>query len=119
MDYNALKLVKKELNSRKNRNPNYSLRSFARSLDVSPSRLSEILSGQRMSKKMANKFANQLGLMEEDKIEFIESIQHQKTSVGPFVFSVNLSQTEVEALLQKVQNLSQNKKEASLKISFQ
>ena len=129
MEVKALNLLKKELDSRKSRNPNYSLRSFARSLDVSPSRLSEILSGQRMSLKMANKIATKLKLNEKTKAEFTESIHHQKlifneskTASSPVVFTLNLSANDLKILLSKIEGrieeTSHNKKTSTLKISL-
>lgn len=52
-----------ELSRRKQRNESYSLRAFARDLDLSPSRLSEILSGVHgVSEKTADKIATRLKL---------------------------------------------------------
>ncbi len=124
MAVKALNLLKKELDSRKSRNPNYSLRSFARSLDISPSRLSEILSGQRMSMKTANKIATKLKLNENAKAEFTKSIHNQKmifkksnTAPSPAVFTLNLSTNDLKVLLSKLEKLSHNKKTSSIKIS--
>ncbi len=46
-DLDVSKLLKIELNRRMTDNQNYSLRAFARSLDLDPSTLSKVLSGQR------------------------------------------------------------------------
>ncbi len=54
-----------------NKNPAYSLRSFARKLQISPSSLSEILSGKRrVSKNLAQKILSRLGAdpNDQDKI---------------------------------------------------
>lgn len=53
----------KELNRRSEKNPNYSLRSFAKSLDVDPSLLSKLISGKRkISDKQIEKIGTLLGL---------------------------------------------------------
>ena len=46
-DYNAIKLLQTELTLRKQRNPRYSLRSFALNLGISPAQLSQLISGKR------------------------------------------------------------------------
>jgi uncharacterized protein (TIGR02147 family) len=43
----AAQLLRVELAERKQRNPNYSLRAFAQSLGISPSQLSQLISGKR------------------------------------------------------------------------
>lgn len=54
----AAEFLTQELSARKQRNESYSLRAFARDLDMSPSRLSEILSGVHgVSEKTADKIA--------------------------------------------------------------
>jgi plasmid maintenance system antidote protein VapI len=56
-------LVSAELLKRKERNPSYSLRSFARQLRMSPAHLSNLLSGKRkLTLKQASKISDQLGL---------------------------------------------------------
>ncbi|MBO9666843.1 MAG: DUF4423 domain-containing protein, partial [Bdellovibrio sp.] len=56
-------LLRNEFIRRKNRNSNYSLRSFARSLGVSPSALSEIMNSDRpITKRMGGKLLDGLSL---------------------------------------------------------
>jgi uncharacterized protein (TIGR02147 family) len=56
-----------ELTSRCAKNPNYSLRSFAKALDVSPSALSAMLSGKRpITHRMKEKLGLKLGLALSD-----------------------------------------------------
>lgn len=63
-----------ELEDRKQRRPQYSLRSFAKFLDISPAHLSKVLSGQKnLSKKMANKIAERLSLNPMETREFVSS----------------------------------------------
>lgn len=67
-------------NDRKDKNPRYSLRAFARSLGVSSGQLSEILSGKRpLSHKLARRIAIALALTEEEsqKLIFLVSQQSQ------------------------------------------
>ena len=60
------RFLKKELDRRLSSNPNYSLRSFARYLDLSPGVLSEILNNKRkISHKTALKISKALGNVEK------------------------------------------------------
>lgn len=69
-----------ELASRCARNPNYSLRSFAKSLDISPSALSAILKGKRpLTHKMKMKLGLKIGL-ELKEIENLISSPHGNRS---------------------------------------
>jgi len=67
-------------NERKDKNPRYSLRAFARSLGVSSGQLSEILSGKRpLSHKLARRISIALALTEAEsqKLIFLVSQQSQ------------------------------------------
>lgn len=67
-------------NDRKEKNPRYSLRAFARSLGVSSGQLSEILSGKRpLSHKLARRISIALALTEDEsqKLIFLVSQQSQ------------------------------------------
>ncbi len=56
-----------ELEKRCKKNPRFSLRAFARTLEVEPSALSKILHGKRaLTPKMLMRMASQLGLPEQD-----------------------------------------------------
>jgi uncharacterized protein (TIGR02147 family) len=60
-----VELIKTELLRRKRDNKSYSLRAFAEFLEISPGRLSEIISGKRsISKKMKVKLSDRLGVKE-------------------------------------------------------
>lgn len=63
-------LLRFELSRRKNKNPAYSLRAFARDLAVSPSRLSEILSGEKISLVTARNVMRHLPWAAHDKRRF-------------------------------------------------
>ena len=67
-----------ELDKRCKKNPRFSLRAFARTLEVEPSALSKILHGKRaLTPKMLLRMASQLGLPEQDIERFTS-----KQSVG-------------------------------------
>src|SRR4051794_28890210 len=66
-----------ELVKRCRANPRYSLRSFARSLRVSPSALSAMLNGKRpVTATMKRRFAQALGLSPEEIARFEINSQH-------------------------------------------
>ncbi len=67
-------LLKSEFEERRTRNPNFSLRSFARWLEISPAQLSQLMSGKRpMTLKMARKISGRLGHSPAERLEFIKS----------------------------------------------
>jgi uncharacterized protein (TIGR02147 family) len=76
------RVLKEELNMRCEQNPRYSLRAFARDLELSPSRLSEILNRkQGLSRKAAKKVAERLGYREDEALHFCDlvSIRHARS----------------------------------------
>lgn len=67
--------IKQQFERRKKQNPNFSLRSFARWLQISPAQASQLISGKRrLSKKMATQIADKLNLSPYEKIEFLDSL---------------------------------------------
>lgn len=65
-------LLNEEYQKRKQRNENFSLRSFAKWLDISPAQLSQMMSGKRtISLKSAKKLSQKLGLSPFEKKSFI------------------------------------------------
>ncbi len=67
-----LHLLKTEFETRRERNPNLSLRAFARWLGVSPAQISQVLSGKRrLTPKLASKLAKRLNLSPLEKLEFV------------------------------------------------
>lgn len=65
-------VLKNEFEARSHRNSRYSLRAFARDLDLFPSRLSDILKGkQGLSAETAAKLASRLGFNAEESERFI------------------------------------------------
>jgi uncharacterized protein (TIGR02147 family) len=72
-------ILQNELSKRLAKNSNYSLRAFAKSLETSPSALSEILSGKRgISVKKGLLFASRIDLSNEEEEKFINSIKATK-----------------------------------------
>lgn len=68
---------------RKKRNQQYSLRAFAKGLDVSPSQLSQILSGKRkLSIKMAKQIADKLSLSPIEKENFLETLNPNQQTLN-------------------------------------
>jgi len=98
-------------NERKDKNPRYSLRAFARSLGVSSGQLSEILSGKRpLSHKLARRISIALTLteVEAQKLIFLVSQQSQFLEMaGPN--ARQLSDEEI-ALMAIAKNLDSSKK---------
>lgn len=67
------------MNDRQTRNPAYSLRGFAKTLGVSHSSLSQILSGKRpLTKKSAVRIADRLSLSPEQRTRLIEIAENSK-----------------------------------------
>lgn len=65
--------LSKHYQRRKSQNPAYSKRAFARDLKTSIGRVSEILNGRvRVGRRLAERFARQLGLNEEETKTFIQ-----------------------------------------------
>ncbi|MGE3973983.1 MAG: TIGR02147 family protein [Bdellovibrionales bacterium] len=68
-------MLNEELISRTERNSRYSVRSFARSLNLDSGALSQILSGKRIpSVKVAAKLIERLGLSPDEKATFLSSL---------------------------------------------
>lgn len=64
-------MLKQELKERQGRNPNFSVRAFARWLEISPAQLSQLMSGKRrVTVSMGHKIIEKLGLspMERQKL---------------------------------------------------
>ncbi len=83
MTFDYLDILKKEFDSRKRINQNYSLRAFARDLELSPSRLSEVLSNKSgLSEKTAEKVAKKIRLSPSETKLFVELVnkKHARSS---------------------------------------
>ena len=76
-DFRAL--LQEELQARCQRNPGYSLRSFARNLGVDPSSLSKILNGKRgVTQRTLKNLGPRLGLSPKDINRFITTRRNRK-----------------------------------------
>ena len=98
MDYRMI--LKEELDSRCEQNPHYSLRAFARDLNLSPSRLSEILNRkQGLSRKAAAKIAEFLGFSGDEKEYFCDLVtsQHARSKNEREVAKIRLMKNQAEA----------------------
>lgn len=83
MTFDYLDILKKEFDARKRVNQSYSLRAFARDLELSPSRLSEVLSNKSgLSEKSAQKVAKKIRLSPSETKLFIELVnkKHARSS---------------------------------------
>lgn len=82
-----------EFERRRRRNPRYSMRAFARDLDLSPSRLHHILDGRiGLSREAAEKAADRLDLMESDRALFLAMVEskHGRSKVQKQLAEANL-----------------------------
>jgi uncharacterized protein (TIGR02147 family) len=80
----ALRL-KNEFELRRRRNPEFSVRAFARWLGASPAQISQVLSGKRaLTTKMALKFAQRLDLSPREKTEFVSSTSPEVSSTTAY-----------------------------------
>ena len=79
MDYREI--LKDQLKTRQQMNPKYSMRAFAKKLALSPSKVSEILSGKkRLSADRAEEIAHKLGLSTLEKELFVLSARIESSS---------------------------------------
>jgi uncharacterized protein (TIGR02147 family) len=75
MQLEYIDFLKNEFEARKKANLSYSLRSFARDLDLSPSRLCEVLSSKSgLSEKTAQKVASKIKLSSSETKLFVELV---------------------------------------------
>lgn len=70
-----LQILQREFDKKKEKNPRYSLRIFARHLDIDHSTLSQIFSRKRgISEKLAQKIVDNLTLTHHEKQKFLTSV---------------------------------------------
>jgi uncharacterized protein (TIGR02147 family) len=78
-DTGFIQYLSEEFKARQGRNPSYSLRAFARSLEVSPAQLSQILSGKRnLTLKTIHQISSRLSLSPLEKENFLKTWSTQK-----------------------------------------
>jgi uncharacterized protein (TIGR02147 family) len=71
-----LQILLREFDKKKEKNPRYSLRIFARHLDIDHSTLSQIFSRKRgISEKLAQKIVGNLSLTHHEKQKFLTSVE--------------------------------------------
>lgn len=76
--------INSEYQKRKERNPNYSLRSFARWLSVSPAQLSQMMTGKRsITLKTMKKINDRLGLSPASSQDLVQTLLKQKNILQP------------------------------------
>lgn len=100
VDSDYRNILKRQLDMRCEQNANYSLRAFARDLQVSPSRLSEILNRkQGLSRKAAIKFCHLLGLTGEERDYFCDLVtsQHARSKNDRETARIRLLKNQAEA----------------------
>jgi uncharacterized protein (TIGR02147 family) len=69
-------ILKRRLVERERKNPNYSLRAYARDLGINPGNLSAILQGKKgLSPQAAARIARPLGLSEGEQLELVQLAQ--------------------------------------------
>jgi uncharacterized protein (TIGR02147 family) len=97
LEKNYRDILKDELERRCQHNPRYSLRAFARDLDLSPARVSEILKGKTgLSKERATIVAKRLGFSVTE-IEFFADLvesEHARSQVKKNLAKIRLSKHE-------------------------
>jgi len=75
----AQELLQSEFSKRKERNPNFSLRSFAKWLGISPAQLSQMMTGKRaITLKLMKKISDRLGLSPSEKKAVFTSMLKNK-----------------------------------------
>ena len=80
--------IKENLSLRQRQNPHYSLRAFARDLEIHPSTLSQVIHGKRaLPLKLAKNVATRLALGSKEKTLFMESFFRAKTSIDDIKIS--------------------------------
>ncbi|MEK2646504.1 TIGR02147 family protein [Bdellovibrio sp. BCCA] len=83
------------LETRRLRNPKYSMRAFARDLGLSPGRLSDLLSGRRLpGKELRSRIVNALKMSEDESKQFLNLIEKQKLLVDEKGDAHQLSEDE-------------------------
>jgi uncharacterized protein (TIGR02147 family) len=79
MELGLIELLQKELKTRKERNPQYSLRAFAAALEISPAQLSQIISGKRnLTAKAITKIAKKLSLSPLEQAHYLKDWSNKK-----------------------------------------
>lgn len=92
-------ILKNQLRRRQELNPKYSLRSFASRLEISPSKLSEIMSGKkRLSVERAEMILSRLGLEVREAELFVLSVQVESSVKTKSLLSKEEMKRQIQAL---------------------
>jgi uncharacterized protein (TIGR02147 family) len=100
-------ILKEELETRCAQNNRYSLRAFARDLNISPSRLCEVLKGkQGLSRKVALDMADTLGYHGSEKDRFCDLVEsvHARSKKDRDAASERLKKYEVDSDVLRLKN---------------
>jgi transcriptional regulator with XRE-family HTH domain len=107
-----------ELEKRCKKNPRFSLRAFARTLDVEPSALSKILHGKRsLTPKMLLRMASQLGLPDNEIERFAK--KHASGNRGHFFENAVLGQDTNQPKTRHHKSIDLELSAANLKVAVQ
>ena len=104
--------LKRELELRIGRNPRYSMRAFAKDMNVPPSMMSDILNGKRgLSKISAVRFATKLGLNKSETELFCDLVEskHARSQTVRLQAQSRLEAKTTRGLPLKFLTLDQNK----------
>jgi len=95
-------VLKAELERRRSRNASYSLRAFARDLELSPSRLSRVLNGKEaLSRPRAERIGGKLGF-QKDQIELfcdLVDVEHASTESEQALARARVAASKASLLL--------------------
>ena len=112
-----LQFLQQELERRCQKNPRYSLRSFAKYLEIDPSALSKILNGKRpLGKRLIRRFAFKLALTQEETLKFLARFEQERMLYSNEKFEGKKSLVDnFQARLQKlVENCSSELNSSSI-----
>ncbi|WP_413293816.1 TIGR02147 family protein [Bdellovibrio sp. HCB185ZH] len=95
----AQELLKLEFDKRRERNPNFSLRAFARYLEVSPAQLSQMMAGKRtITVKSMKKMGSRLDLSPTEKSEIAQSLLKEGSSQAEETHRIKLDQDRFQVI---------------------
>jgi uncharacterized protein (TIGR02147 family) len=94
----ALEWIREEYMARRQKNPSYSMRAFAKFLELSPGRLSNFLASKRpLTKKTGEKIADKLGYNPTQKQTFLAKIEKARREFNKAPENVAWQAEEVKA----------------------
>lgn len=95
----ASEFIKAQLAERQARNPNFSMRAFARQLGMSPAQVSQLISGKRpLTQKAARKISEALDLSPVERLEFMRATLPDWIEAAPKQEEQALSEDEFRAI---------------------